>query len=578
MRKLLVLLSLCAVAAGFAPGRAAAIDACGRPEGHVHWIDYGRPEWASIFGRPGTILAVSSGDFPAKMREAGALTIYWDMYLNRRVGTPTAPATLSVAINKANILYEYAAAQTACSTPWIALNELFGASLPTPWSDWNAQYRANVLAFVQTLAARGARPFLLVNSKPYMGGEAAAWWQQVAAVSDVVRETYLNANKLYNAGPLVASRTLRQAMRKGIGDFTAVGIKPEKLGVMLGFQTTKGTGGREGLEPTQAWMEVVKWQALAARQVAADIPIQTIWSWGWGPFSKAESDPDKAAAACVWLWTRAHPLCNGPVAAGPGWNKSMTDGQIRLGPGVQCTIGSRAITDGAISELQRLTGDREIAYSALLARATESQFANVTSKQIVAAERAIIGARFNGSAAAYRNALVQAGATVNIARGILGDELRRFAIARTLYARQPSAAEIATFYESYPDLLVRPVSAKPAPAWLGGKLAGFALDSIAPDGIFALRGSDVHTVRTISGTFKVKVTGDVRPLGTMPLASVTPAIRSALLYFARGVAFSEWTVIHQRGVFDETTCRKDELPVPASVELESFVPALSASG
>lgn len=125
---------------------------------------------------------------------------------------------------------------------------------------------------------------------------------------------------------------------------------------------------------------------------------------------------------------------------------------------------------------------------------------------------------------------------------------------------------------------MRPVSAKPAPAWLGGKLAGFALDSIAPDGVFELRGSNVHTVRTISGTFKVRVTGDARPLGTMPLTLVTPAIRSALSYFARGVAFSEWTVGRQHSALSETTCRKDDLPAPASVELESFVPALSASG
>src|SRR5204862_3167015 len=147
--------------------------------------------------------------------------------------------------------------------------------------------------------------------------------------------------------------------------------------------TTPKSGGREGLEPKQAWMEVVKWQALAARQVAADIPISTIWSWGWGPFSKAESDPDKSAAACVWLWTRAHPLCNGPAAAGAGWNESMTDGQIRLAFGVQCTVGARAITNGAIDELQHLTGDREIAYSALLARETESEYADVSTKQIL---------------------------------------------------------------------------------------------------------------------------------------------------------------------------------------------------
>ena len=578
MRKLLLLLSLCALAAGFAPARAAAVDSCGRPEGHVHWIDYGRPEYTQIFARPGTILAVSSGDFPAQMRAAGVVTIYWDMYLNRRVGMPTAPADPAIAIAKANTLYEYAAAQTACATPWIALNELFGSGLPTPWSDSNAKYRQDVLLFVQTLAARGARPFLLVNSTPYMGGEAAAWWQQVAAVSDIVRETYISAKTLYKQGPTVGNRTLRQAMRKGIGDFTAIGIPPAKLGVMLGFQTTKGTGGREGLEPKQAWMDVVKWQALAARQVAADIPISSIWSWGWGPFSKAEMDPDKQAAACVWLWTRAPALCDGPAVAGAGFDTSLTEGQIRLRAGVQCTVGKRTITDGAIDELQRLTSDREIAYSALLARAAESEYATVTTQAVLAAERAVIAQRFNGSAAAYRDALAQAGATVNIARGILGDELRRDAIAQTLTVRTPSATEIATFYESYPDLLVRAVTAEPAPSWLGGLTKGLALDAIAPTGVFDLPVGGMHTLLTINGTYRVRVTGDAQPLGTIPLAIVTPAIRAALSSFARGAAFGAWTIARQRSALAETTCRRDDLPGPAAVELDSFLPFLGASG
>ena len=104
VRKLLLLLSLCAVAAGFAPARAAAADPCGRPAGHVHWIDYGRPEFVDIFAHPGMILAVSSGDFPAKMRAAGALTIYWDMYLNRRVGTPTEKRYIGLSEAGANTI------------------------------------------------------------------------------------------------------------------------------------------------------------------------------------------------------------------------------------------------------------------------------------------------------------------------------------------------------------------------------------------------------------------------------------------------------------------------------------------
>ena len=51
-----------------------------------------------------------------------------------------------------------------CATPVIVLNELSGPGLVTPWSDNNAQYRANVLAFVQDLAALGAHPVLLLPS------------------------------------------------------------------------------------------------------------------------------------------------------------------------------------------------------------------------------------------------------------------------------------------------------------------------------------------------------------------------------------------------------------------------------
>jgi hypothetical protein len=42
------------------------------------------------------------------------------------------------------------------------LNELSGPGLVTPWSDNNAQYRQNVLSFVQGLAGLGAHPVLLL--------------------------------------------------------------------------------------------------------------------------------------------------------------------------------------------------------------------------------------------------------------------------------------------------------------------------------------------------------------------------------------------------------------------------------
>jgi hypothetical protein len=576
VRKLLLLLFSCAFAAALLPGRAGAVDSCGRPDRGTNWIDWGSTVLTDVLARPGTILAVSSGDYPDQVRQRGAVTVYGDLYLKSRVGLPTTPLDPAAVPDRANRLFDYASAQSSCATPWIAENELSGAGLETPWSDTNAQYRQNVLTYLQTLAARGARPFLLVNSAPYTGGEAAAWWQQVAAVADIVRETYFSAKRIHAQGPIVGNRTIRQGLRTAVGRFLAIGIPASRLGLMLGFETS-GASGRANLQPAQAWFEVVKWQALAARQVAEELRISSIWSWGWATYSGAQ-DPDKGAAACVWLWTRAPSLCNGPGAARPGWDASLTEGQLALPSGVQCTVGNERITDAAISQVQALTDDRETAYSALFARTIEGKLVPVTEPQVIAAERALVASRFGGSMNAYRSALAQAHVSPTLARAILADELRRAQRARRLNVRQPTAAEIETFYESYPDVLVRAVKATPAPSWLGWKSKGFAVEATAPGSVFGLESKTTRTLQTLEGTFKVRAMGDAQPLGTMPLSLVAPAIQTVLTSFAQGDAFEQWTTKQQTAALARTTCRGDDLPVPAPVELETYAPFLSASG
>ena len=58
---------------------------------------------------------------------------------------------------------------TGCATPWIALNELFGAQTPTPWTATTAQYRENTLVLLRRLAERGARPAITIANPPYTG-------------------------------------------------------------------------------------------------------------------------------------------------------------------------------------------------------------------------------------------------------------------------------------------------------------------------------------------------------------------------------------------------------------------------
>ena len=108
------------------------------------------------------------------------------MKLGAIVGTTTAPADPATIVPAAQKLFDQAVASTTCSTPLIALNELNGASTTTPWTTTNSQYRNNVLELMRQLSSRGARPFLLVNSAPYTGGEAADWWRQAAQAGDLV--------------------------------------------------------------------------------------------------------------------------------------------------------------------------------------------------------------------------------------------------------------------------------------------------------------------------------------------------------------------------------------------------------
>jgi hypothetical protein len=259
------------------------------------WLDFADgsvPFW-NLFARPGVTALASNLIYPPRLRAGGARTAYFDLYLNRRNGTPSAPADPATIVDKANKLYEYAAQSMDCSNPVIAENELFGSWLAVPWSASNAQYRANVLLFLQTLRARGAQPWLLVNAKPYTDGPAGDWWRQVADVAGIVREVYFPAPLIYKRGPIWGNRTLRTAFRNGILDFTKIGIPVSKLGLFLGFQTTKGTGGREGLAP-KPWFQTVKWQALAARYVANEMKVSSIWSWGWAVWMTMPGEHDSA--------------------------------------------------------------------------------------------------------------------------------------------------------------------------------------------------------------------------------------------------------------------------------------------
>jgi hypothetical protein len=129
-----------------------------------------------------------------------------------------------------------------CTTPVVVFNELSGPGLVTPWSDSNAQYRANVLALLQDIAALGAHPVLLIPAAAYTGGDALTWWQQVSAVAEIVREIYKPATATWKLGPILGNRDLRNSYRAAVTNLTSIGIPANRVGLMVSFATTVGFG------------------------------------------------------------------------------------------------------------------------------------------------------------------------------------------------------------------------------------------------------------------------------------------------------------------------------------------------
>jgi hypothetical protein len=141
--------ALCALLPA-AASAAPKTGVCGLPSSTPVFIDYGEGTLTSdvrgVFARPGVVVASSGTNVPADFRKSGAATMYFVLHLPALVGEPSDPEDPSSIIGTADTLYAKAVTSSGCPSPWIALNELAGPGLATPWSATNTIYRADVLA------------------------------------------------------------------------------------------------------------------------------------------------------------------------------------------------------------------------------------------------------------------------------------------------------------------------------------------------------------------------------------------------------------------------------------------------
>ena len=195
--------------------------------------------------------AASNFIYPPKLRLAGAKTIYFDLYMNSRVGTPAKPTTEQETVDWAHRIFYRAVASADCSRPWMALNELFGAHTTTPWTANNAQYRHNIIVFAKTLRELGARPFILISSKPYTQGDAGNWWREASHYADLVQEVYFSGRLIHRQGTVAGSRTLRNRFGRRSGPSRTSGFPSRRVGLMLGFQASNRGSAADRVVPAR---------------------------------------------------------------------------------------------------------------------------------------------------------------------------------------------------------------------------------------------------------------------------------------------------------------------------------------
>ena len=578
-RCLLRLLALVGAFLAIAPAAQAA--QCGLPDASPWWIDFSDGSVSfrnAVFAHPGVIAASTGTQAPTQLRQGGAQTVYWYMHLDSLIGTPTAPAAAESIPGAAQQLLALAQSSSGCATPIIALNEMDGQDSAAPFSAGTTAYRNNLLALVSALAT-SARTFVLVPGTPHppnVAGAAAVWWQNLSKVSDIVLEDYPQAPAVYSAGPLVGSRDVRVAFRTALQSFLGIGVPAGKLGLMLGFQSGIGYAGREGLQPTDSWLEVVKLEALAAKEVAGELGIATVWSWGWGTFDASGADADKAVAACTYLWARDPVLCNLLEQVDDGFDGSITEGQIDLAAGVQCTIGTSktgVITGDAINRLQRLTRGRQAALNALTIRYI-LRGRHVSQLRIRRAEQAIVFARFDGKRTRYVAALAKRGVTTDVARAALADGLRLQNVEGGLHVPAPSAATVRGFRTSHGGTRVRIVTSSIPLVWLGNRRDGIAIPgSDAPPQVLRARDGQTLRVPTAKGIARITV-GSALALRTTAAGDANASISSLLRSQARDAAGATWLAGATTKLLATTICLRDQLPSTTPQEIATRAPFL----
>ncbi len=448
---------------------------CGLPETQPTWIDFADSSvsfWRERFARPGVVVATGG----AGARRRGARGRSRDRALGHvsaqarrhavRPGRPGADGEArrrALRLRGLGLRLRDAADRAERAVGRVAPDAAHADRRALPGERPPLRHR---------LAERGGRPALLVSSEPFTGGDAAAWWRSVAAVSDLVLENYANANLIWRDGAVDGSRRLRERYRQSVAKLLAVGIPPTRIGIMIGFQTGAGSGRTRGAEAALALVR--RREVAGARRpsgrAGAEARARLVVGLGAARRALERSRTRRTPRASgSGLATRA--CATRRASSDASSTRTSQTGQLNLPAGTRCVYGTTPLTASSVAALAKVTHDRELALTALVVRAIERERARVSPSEALALERRIVRRRFGGSAARVPGGAVRMRARARRSRAAssatscAAREHRGSARGRSRSRRPTSRASARP---SRP-CVARELVVSPAPSWLPGR-------------------------------------------------------------------------------------------------------------
>jgi hypothetical protein len=167
-------------------------------------------------------------------------------------------------------------------------------------------------------------------------------------------------------------------------------------------------------------------------------------------------------------------------------------------------------------------------------------------------------------------------ASVAVARGVIGDELRRRQIVGRLSGARITSGDVSRFHATYAPVLAREVEVSPSPSWLP-EGRGVALATSAPAVVFEIATGRRTTIRTVEGVFVVRPLAETAALAALPAASARATVLRELRAERAAEAYAAWTLRMQRAAESKLVCERDRLPELGVVTLSAYAPFLSAN-